>query len=188
MSRKLPVHPNLEYLKKQAKRRLTDLQRQQPNLQLADAQHAIAREYGFATWAGLKALVQSVPADVPNPFLGAWRVNPRESAGPATIHFVVAGDTVTITDVTVEADGRERRGTNTLHVDGRDYADAHGYAVAATWIGSRVLEAIAKRSGRLLGRVTYEVASDGETLTVASESSAHEGYPASSTRVVFDRA
>ena len=46
----LPDRPNLEYLKKVAKDRLHDLQRSDPAAQLADAQLAVAREHGFASW------------------------------------------------------------------------------------------------------------------------------------------
>jgi ankyrin repeat protein len=51
MSRVLPEKPNLEHLKKQAKELLRTMGRGK----LADAQHALAKEYGFATWAELKA-------------------------------------------------------------------------------------------------------------------------------------
>lgn len=54
MSRKLPENPNLEHLKKQAK----ELLRSARQGKLADAQHALAREYGFDTWAKLKAHVE----------------------------------------------------------------------------------------------------------------------------------
>lgn len=53
MSRTLPQKPNLEYLRKQAK----TLLRTMPQSKLADAQHALAKEYGFATWAELKSYV-----------------------------------------------------------------------------------------------------------------------------------
>lgn len=55
MSRSLPEKPNLEFLKKQAK----ELLRGMPRSKLADAQHALANEYGFATWAKLKAHVEA---------------------------------------------------------------------------------------------------------------------------------
>jgi hypothetical protein len=54
MSRQLPEKPNLEYLRKQAK----ELLRSMRQGKLADAQLALAREYGFPTWADLKAHVQ----------------------------------------------------------------------------------------------------------------------------------
>jgi hypothetical protein len=51
MSRELPAKPSLEYLRKQAKQ----LQRTTSQGKLADAQYALAREYGFADWAKLKS-------------------------------------------------------------------------------------------------------------------------------------
>jgi ankyrin repeat protein len=56
MSRPLPPKPNLAHLKKQAK----ELHRSQPQRKLAEAQHALANEYGFATWANLKHHVESL--------------------------------------------------------------------------------------------------------------------------------
>ncbi len=56
MSRHLPDNPNLEHLKKQAK----ELQRSLPQGKLADAQHQLANEYGFATWAKLKSHVEEL--------------------------------------------------------------------------------------------------------------------------------
>ena len=53
MSRDLPANPSLEHLRKQAKQ----LQRITPNGKLSDAQHELAREYGFSTWARLKTHV-----------------------------------------------------------------------------------------------------------------------------------
>jgi hypothetical protein len=54
MSRELPQRPNLEYLRKQAK----ELLRTAGGGKLADAQHTLANEYGFATWAQLKSHVE----------------------------------------------------------------------------------------------------------------------------------
>jgi len=56
MSRQLPEKPNLAYLKKQAK----ELLRGGQHRNLADAQHTLANEYGFPTWAKLKLHVESV--------------------------------------------------------------------------------------------------------------------------------
>jgi hypothetical protein len=56
MSRLLPQKPNLGYLKKQAK----ELLRSMRQGKLADAQHALANEYGFATWAKLKSHVEAL--------------------------------------------------------------------------------------------------------------------------------
>lgn len=56
MSRHLPASPNLQYLKKEAK----TLLRSTPGGKLADAQHTLANEYGFSTWAKLKAHVEGL--------------------------------------------------------------------------------------------------------------------------------
>ena len=61
MSRNLPEFPNLDYLKKRAKILLRELQQRSPGAKLTQAQHAIAREYGFASWPKLKAHVASLP-------------------------------------------------------------------------------------------------------------------------------
>jgi len=58
MSRDLPPNPNLEHLKKQAKALLEKLRQQNANATLVDAQHALAREYGFASWPKLKAHIE----------------------------------------------------------------------------------------------------------------------------------
>ncbi|MBZ5545058.1 MAG: ankyrin repeat domain-containing protein [Acidobacteriia bacterium] len=56
MSRDLPEKPNLQFLKKKAK----ELLRTRRQGKLADAQHALANEYGFATWAKLKSHVEAL--------------------------------------------------------------------------------------------------------------------------------
>jgi ankyrin repeat protein len=76
MSRQLPAKPHLEHLKKQAKELLRDYLLRTPDAierfrtlgfesvsaapKLADAQHVIAREYGYAAWPRLKEHVESL--------------------------------------------------------------------------------------------------------------------------------
>lgn len=55
----LPNAPSLEWLRKQAKRRLDALRRTNPGAQLADAQFDLATEHGFASWRALKTHVDS---------------------------------------------------------------------------------------------------------------------------------
>jgi ankyrin repeat protein len=57
---KLSEHPNLEWLRKQAKRRLGELQKQFPQAQLAHAQFDLAKDFGFTSWRDLKAHVDSL--------------------------------------------------------------------------------------------------------------------------------
>jgi ankyrin repeat protein len=62
-SRSLPDAPNLDWLRKQAKRRLGELRRTSPDAQLSDAQFDLARQYGFPSWRALKAHVDSLTID-----------------------------------------------------------------------------------------------------------------------------
>jgi ankyrin repeat protein/uncharacterized glyoxalase superfamily protein PhnB len=55
MSLNLPERASRDHLKKLAKERLTALRARNPSARLADAQLAIAREYGFASWRAMKA-------------------------------------------------------------------------------------------------------------------------------------
>ena len=181
MSRTLPQQPNLEHLRKQAKALLVELQQRDPTLQLADAQHALAREYGFLSWPKLKTHVESltqVGVATLNPIVGAWTANlakstrhPLNPFRTATIHIDVAGDMVTIVDVVVDGDGRAEQHTNTICVDGREHPSEHGngYSLTASWRGRRILETVGRKDGQVIGRGMYEVAADGETLTISSD-------------------
>jgi ankyrin repeat protein len=53
--RNLPERASLEYLRKIAKEQLRALRRTDPTSKLAQAQLAVAREYGFSSWRALKA-------------------------------------------------------------------------------------------------------------------------------------
>jgi ankyrin repeat protein len=59
----LPDNPNLDWLRKQAKRRLEQLREADPAAHLADAQYELAREYGFSSWRMLKAHIDSLTVD-----------------------------------------------------------------------------------------------------------------------------
>ena len=182
MSRKLPPHPNLEHLKKQAKEMLHDLQQQNPASKLAEAQFALAREYGFASWPKLKAYVESpLPAresEKTNPFAGKWIANlskskrhPANQFQSAKLEFTVNGDTVTITDVVIDESGHEVAGKNTIVVDGVEYAaeNGSGYILMAKWNGPRVIETEARKDGQIAGWGKYEVSEDAKTLTITGD-------------------
>lgn len=57
VKRQLPILPHPDHLRKQAKARLVSMRLASPECRLADAQRALAQEYGFATWAALQAEV-----------------------------------------------------------------------------------------------------------------------------------
>ena len=61
----LPPRPSLAHLRKQAKALLSRLRAQNPTATLSDAQHALAGEYGFASWPKLKAHAEAAASSPP---------------------------------------------------------------------------------------------------------------------------
>jgi uncharacterized protein (TIGR03435 family) len=59
----LPEHPDLDWLRKQAKRLLKELRETNPSARLADAQFDLARRYGFSSWRALKAHIDALTVD-----------------------------------------------------------------------------------------------------------------------------
>jgi ankyrin repeat protein len=59
----LPEAPSLEWLRKQAKRRLEELRHVDPDAKLADAQFELANQYGFSSWRALKWNIDSLTVD-----------------------------------------------------------------------------------------------------------------------------
>jgi hypothetical protein len=172
MSRRLPPNPNLDYLKKQAKELRAQLLAEHPGLRLADAQRRLAGEYGFRTWAALKAHVLETPGAA---FVGRWRADlarsiqsPSNLFREATLQISLEAGAVTIADATVDESGRGERNSNTLVVDGRAHSGQYGYAVAAGWVTPRHLRVALTKDGQSRGHVDYLVAGDGRTLTLTT--------------------
>jgi hypothetical protein len=172
MSRNLPDRPNLEFLKKEAKALLDSMQHTDPAAQLADAQHALARDYGFASWPKLKA---HVDREAGNPFTGRWMADlaqskrhPANQFQRAVITFAVNGNTVEIDDEYVEQSGALIRNHNTIVADGVAHVAPNGFALTATWRGRRELDTVATRNGEVVGRGQYAVSPDGRRLTITS--------------------
>lgn len=63
MSRSLPSRRNLDHLRNQAKHLLETARAVHPSWQLADAQFALARDYGFPSWPAMKARVDAIAAE-----------------------------------------------------------------------------------------------------------------------------
>jgi ankyrin repeat protein len=63
MTQALPPRPDIEWLKKAAKERLTELRAGDPSARLHQAQLEVARDYGFASWRALKAHVDALSLD-----------------------------------------------------------------------------------------------------------------------------
>jgi hypothetical protein len=177
MSRDLPPRPNLDHLRKQAKELLVSLRQRNPESQLAEAQHAIAREYGFESWPRLKAHVELEAGTARSPFVGTWTadlsrswLHPLNQLQSASLGFDVAGDTVTIDYVMVDASGRTDRAVNSLVADGNEHASTNrqGYVLRTRWLGPLGLEAVVSKDGEIEGRVEYVVSPDGDRLTLSA--------------------
>ncbi len=98
MSRaQLPDRASLEYLKKRAKERLLELRLRDRRAKLADAQLAIARDYGFPSWRALKAELDRRRAPTLASFFAAC------SAGDvATLRDLVASEPSLVRERTPE--------------------------------------------------------------------------------------
>jgi len=181
MSRQLPPRPNLEYLRKEAKDLLETLLRQDQSAKLSDAQHALAREYGFASWPALKASVEDRRAAFDQGarlFAGVWKVDlarsqrhPANQFQSATIVFDVDGQDLRMSDVFVDEAGREEQHVNTIRADGRERAKEprRGYSVRASWRDPYTLETVGLKDGQPIGGATYAVSPDGRTLTISAD-------------------
>ena len=79
MSLSLPDRASLEFLRKLSKERLALLRLRNPERRLADAQLAIARDYGFQSWRTLKAEVDSRRAPNVAEYIRACRAGDVEA-------------------------------------------------------------------------------------------------------------
>ncbi len=156
MSRVLPARRNLEHLKKQAKDLLPDLQERTAGAKLADARHALARQYVFASWPkarGLRGVVGAVAGKpVRRPLDRQHRESDAASGRPvrsASLRFDVSGDRITIVDSLVFESGDEHQGTNTIQADGQEHSSGRpAYVLTASRPGLHAIEVVARKDGR----------------------------------------
>jgi len=146
MSLNLPERASYEYLKKLAKERLAFLRSRQPAAKLADAQLAVAREYGFPSWRALKAEMDLRRAPNIAEFMRAC----------------TAGDVEALRDLLQRDPGlaRERLpgGTTSLHAAGRHPGAVrllieHGADVNARDVGDNATPLHFAASNRILESV-----------------------------------
>lgn len=72
MSSSLPPRASLAWLRKTARQSLSALRATNPGAKLADAQLALARSYGFASWRALKAHVEAPATEIPEAKVAAF--------------------------------------------------------------------------------------------------------------------
>jgi hypothetical protein len=82
----------------------------------------------------------------------------------------VAGDTITLTQITLGLPDHALAMQMAIRADGREHPIDSGSpdVLQALWINSRVLEATLKRGDRTVARGRYELSEDGATLTVST--------------------
>ena len=130
-----------------------------------------------------------------NPLAGTWNANvsksqrhPNHLFKSMKLHIEMSEDAVSINYSGVNMSGNEESGTSKLHPDGKEHpiAEAPGFVEVSRWVGPRLLESLGKKDGKVLGQSTYEVSSDGNTLTAKIK-----GIDASGSTfeqvIVFDR-
>jgi len=109
-----------------------------------------------------------------NPFAGTWKANleksqraPNHQFKSLTLRFEMSDGTVILSYSGVNMAGKEESDTREMHPDGKEYpvAQAPGVVEMAKWAGSHILEAVAKKDEKVIGQSTYQVSSDGRTLT-----------------------
>lgn len=100
-ARQLPAKPSLEHLKNEAKQRLDRLRAASPNAKLAQAQHQVAREYGFAHWRELKADIERSAgrpvSAAARAAIGDWIATFPAGGGRFALHIRTAEDGLTAT-------------------------------------------------------------------------------------------
>jgi hypothetical protein len=117
------------------------------------------------------------PAGAPSPFTGTWTANLSQSKlhpsfqyKSVTLEIAVGSDTVTMASELVSDTGQKQRAAETFRTDGTETPGTinPGVGLVAKWLDRHVLASLAKKEERVIALVTYEVSSDGKTLTSRS--------------------
>jgi len=132
--------------------------------------------FALLTVAGCRGLYASQEAK-DSPFVGTWvadlsksKQSARNQFKSATLQISVTADTVTIASRFVDGTGQERHAVQPLRTDGTETPASltPGAVLVARWLDARVLDTAAKKDGRVIALVRYEVSADGKTLTTRS--------------------
>ena len=108
-----------------------------------------------------------------SPFVGSWsadlsqsRLDPKMRLKGADITISVTGNVITLASSVVVPSGETIQERETLRADGTETpATQMGVVHVANWLGSHVLALITKKGNQNLALITYEVSTDGQTLT-----------------------
>jgi hypothetical protein len=109
-----------------------------------------------------------------SPFVGSWsadlsqsRLDPKMPFKGADITISVTGNVITLASSVVLPSGKTIQERETFRADGTETAGTtyNGVVHVANWVGSHVLALITKRGSENIALITYQVSTDGETLT-----------------------
>ena len=110
-----------------------------------------------------------------SPFVGSWsadlsqsRLDPKMPIRGADITISVTGNVITLASSVVMPSGETIQERETLRADGTETAGTltTGVVHVANWVGSNVLALVTKKGNQNIALITYEVSTDGQTLTV----------------------
>lgn len=112
-----------------------------------------------------------------SPFVGSWsadlsksRLDPKMPIKAADVTIGVSGNVITLANSVVMPGGETIQESETLRADGTETAATNplttGVVHVANWVGSNVLALITKRGDQNIALITYQVSTDGQTLTV----------------------
>lgn len=156
MSQRLPSVPNLGYLKKHAKDVLRVARHRNPRCRLTDAQHALARGYGFRSWPDLKVHIESLrppesvdrtpgrripakrvasrfgAASAVHPMTGTWTTaqptsDVAQHPADLVVEFDVTGDIVSLVQIASDATGEQTAVKMAIRADGREHPFQFGH-------------------------------------------------------------
>ena len=126
--------------------------------------------------------------------IGTWIANIEKSKrhenhrfASATMHFAIADEEVRLSFEGVNASGEVEKSDQVLHADGlpHDHPLAPGIVVTST-LGPRGFEVSATKDGAPIGRGSYDVSDEGDTMT-ATVTGIDASGKAFEQVIVFDR-
>jgi ketosteroid isomerase-like protein len=194
MSLKLPARPHLDLLKRQAKAALRVGRALHPEWRLADAQRALARGYGLASWKNLKQAIgaarqvsEAAPramspartgggpepeasATPPRRFNGSW-ITRDTAPDPVALEITELVDGLLLTQVVAPIGGNAIASSLLLRTDGREQPLPLGedLRLRAVWTDPQTLHTTVRRGNVTMAEGTYAVARDGQTLSVTTD-------------------
>ncbi len=109
-----------------------------------------------------------------SPLAGSWsadlsrsRLDPKMPFKGIDITIGVTGNAVTVASSLVMPNGAKLQERETFRADGTETAATQykGVTHVANWIGPQVFALITKKESEIVALITYQVSSDGQTLT-----------------------